>query len=525
MPLPARATALILALAAALLLFRLGEVPLVGSDEPRYVRVAVEMARAGAWVRPTLQGEPWLEKPALYYWMAGLAFRLLGENEAAARLPAVGAGLLSVAATGLFGARLLGSRVGLRAALLSATSLLPFVYAKAASMDMLLAAPVTVATGLVGLRLLGIAGPGAAVGAGVMAGLATLAKGLLGVVLPALVALGYVAASGQWRRLRGVATPGALLGFTLTAGPWYAAVAADQGWRFVDVFIVDHHLQRLVSTVHDHPGSVLYYLPIVLLGLFPWSGLLVPGLLSASPRRSSVDLFLLLWAGLPLCFLSLAGSKLPGYVLPCLPPLAILMARAADELAGSRDEPSPWPRVVALVGLGTGAVLAGLAPALLRAEGDPLWTRVLTLSAWCVLVPYLFARTVTTRPAAALGLLHVGAAGFTLLLTMQAVAFLPRHESGRDVLRPARGREVLVFDAWRTNWMAGYFYNDGRVRPIEGLADLETAATAGPVLVLCSPDRRAEVGRKPGLSTRLLATGPRGDALLEVRLTPGDRGP
>src|SRR5258706_11309016 len=87
--LPPRGTALLLALTAALLAFRLGAVPLLGPDEPRYARVAVEMQRAGEWVRPTLAGEPWLEKPPLYYWLAGAAFRVLGEAGTAARIPSV----------------------------------------------------------------------------------------------------------------------------------------------------------------------------------------------------------------------------------------------------------------------------------------------------------------------------------------------------------------------------------------------------------------------------------------------------
>src|SRR6266536_1549184 len=87
---------ILLALTAALLLFRLGAVPLLGPDEPRYARVAVEMHRSGDLVTPALQGRPWLEKPILYYWLAAASFAVLGENEAAARLPSVMAGVLLV---------------------------------------------------------------------------------------------------------------------------------------------------------------------------------------------------------------------------------------------------------------------------------------------------------------------------------------------------------------------------------------------------------------------------------------------
>src|SRR5512144_968237 len=133
--LPRAAAAVLLALVLALLVFRLGAVPLVGPDEPRYTRVAIEMHRAGEWVTPTLQGEPWLEKPPLFYWLAGGAFSVFGETEAAARVPSVLAALLLVGATALFGARLFGSAAGLHAGFVAGTSLLTFVPGRAATMD------------------------------------------------------------------------------------------------------------------------------------------------------------------------------------------------------------------------------------------------------------------------------------------------------------------------------------------------------------------------------------------------------
>ena len=131
--LPPKGAFLLLGLTLLLLLLRLGSLPLVGPDEPRYARVAVEMHRAHALVVPTLQGEPWLEKPPLYYWIAGAAFSFLGETEVAARLPSVLATLLLVGATALFGARLYGKKTGLHAGFILATSLLPFAYGHAAS--------------------------------------------------------------------------------------------------------------------------------------------------------------------------------------------------------------------------------------------------------------------------------------------------------------------------------------------------------------------------------------------------------
>src|SRR5688572_29210901 len=293
--LPKRSAGILLALVAALLLFRLGGVPLLGPDEPRYARVAVEMSRSGDLVTPTLQGEPWLEKPALYYWMAAAAFRAFGETETAARLPSLAATLVLTGATALVGARLYGGAAGLHAGFVLGTCLLTFIYGRAASMDMLLAANVTASVGLLALAALGMAGHLAIPAAFVFAALATLAKGPLGALLPALAALGYVLAARDWRFLRRLASPIGWALFLLVAAPWYVLVIRSVGRAFVDTFFLDHNLQRFTSSIHRHPGPFLYYVPVLLAGLFPWSGLLIPALAMARPRANRADLFVLSW--------------------------------------------------------------------------------------------------------------------------------------------------------------------------------------------------------------------------------------
>jgi 4-amino-4-deoxy-L-arabinose transferase-like glycosyltransferase len=512
-PLPARGAALLAALVLGLLLFRLGAVPLLGPDEPRYTRVAVEMHRSGDWVTPTLQGRPWLEKPALFYWLASGSFSVLGETEIAARLPSVLATLIFVGATALVGARLFGSAAGLHAGFILGTSLLTFAYGRAAAMDMLLAASVTVAIGLMALRVLGIAG-GLAIPAayGVM-GVAVLAKGPLGVLLPGLVVIGYVVATREWKWLGRLAPPPALLVFLLVAGPWYWLILRAQGREFVDIFLLGHNLARFTSTVHNHPGPFFYYVPVILLGLFPWSGLLVPAWARLRPKQSRTDLLLLLWFVLPLVFFSIAGSKLPGYILPALPPLAILMGRAADRLLEDRT----WSRAAALVTLVLGALVA-TGPAFLRARGEPDWAITLPVAVWAVAVVLLFSRRVAFDAAGALSLLRVGAAGFLLLLAFAAPPILDRLESGRRLFVPAHGREVLAWGAWRTAWMAGYFYNDGKVREVFSVAEVIPTSPDSPTLVVVGPAERRQLEALPTVAVHPLAQGPRGNSL--VRLDP-----
>jgi 4-amino-4-deoxy-L-arabinose transferase-like glycosyltransferase len=514
-----RGTALLLALAAGLLLFRLGAVPLLGPDEPRYARVAVEMYRSGDFVTPTLQWHPWLEKPPLYYWLAGAAFSVLGETETAARLPSVAAGLLLVGATALFGARLFGGAAGLHAGFVLATALLPFLYGRAAAMDMLLAACVTATVGLIGLRVLGIAGRLAIPAAYAFAGLATLAKGPLGIVLPALVVGGFMLVRGEWRLLRLLLSPWAILAFLAVAAPWYVLVLLAQGASFVDVFLLDHNLARFTTEVHRHPGPLVYYVPVVLIGLFPWTGPALGALAGLDPRRSRTDLFVLLWLALPFLFFSLAGSKLPGYIVPCLAPLALLVGRWAARTIDGRAASPAWagPRVVALLGLAAASLFAAV-PAWLARVGDPDWRRTLPAAAWAILVAFVFSRRVGSDATAAFRVLRVGGAGLLLLVGTAAPEILARRESGRRLFGAAMGREVMAWGAWRAAWMAGYFYNDGKVREVQTITEVTEPLSSGPVLVLCGPGERRRLESVATVETHVLARGPRENVLLRLDL-------
>ena len=514
--LPTRGAALLFGLVLAVLLFRLGAVPLVGPDEPRYARVAVEMKRSGDLVTPRLSGEPWLEKPALYYWLAAAAYSVLGENETAARLPSVAAALLFVGATAVVASRLYGAAAGLHAGFILGTALLPFAYGRAAAMDMLLAAMITASLGFLGLRFLGIAGRLSVPAAYAAVALATLAKGPIGVLLPGLVVVAYAAARRDARvLLRALSIPGIVI-FLLIAAPWYVSVWLAQGQTFVEVFFLNHNLQRFTSTIHNHPGPFYYYAPLLIAGFFPWSGLLLPGLFGLRPRQDRADLWLLLWFAMPFLFFSAAGSKLPGYILPCLPPLAIAMGRAADRLVRGLDV-AVWRRPVALVGLALGALIV-TGPLVLRSQGERLWPAALPPCLWALVVTFVVSRRMETSPAGALALLRVGAAGLLLLVAHAAPPLLAARESGRDLFGPAAGRPVLAWNAWRTAWMSGYFYNDGKVREIESFREVQAGLERGPVLLLCGPEETRRLGQMPSLRATPLARGPRATSLLKVEV-------
>jgi hypothetical protein len=168
-----------------------------------------------------------------------------------------------------------------------------------------------------------------------------------------------------------------------------------------------------------------------------------------------------------------------------------------------------------VVGLALAAVIA-TGPLWLRSMGDPGWPSVVPLAAWGLLAALAASRAFDRGAEAALRVLRVGGAGLLVLLALAAPPILARHESGRALFLPARGREVLAWGAWRTAWMAGYFYNDGKVREIPDLGEVERALAAGPVLVLCGPGERRRLEAIPAWTTLQLAEGPRDNALLRV---------
>jgi 4-amino-4-deoxy-L-arabinose transferase-like glycosyltransferase len=506
-----RDAALIVGLQFLLLVFRLGQVPLLGPDEPRYARVAVEMARSHDLVTPTLAGAPWLEKPPLYYWLAAFGYGVAGETESAARWPAVLAALLMTGFSGLVAARLFGASCGRATMLILGTCPLAFAYGRVATMDMLVAAFITGAIGLFVLSILGIAGPSAAPGAWAMMAFAVLAKGPIGFLIPAGVAI-VLSISLRRLELRRVITPLGCLLFLIIAGPWFAAIYGSQGFHFVEVFFLNHNLQRFTSTIHNHPGPPYYYLPLLLLGVFPWSGLVALIPRAWGTLKNDHRWVLLAWLAVPLGLFSLAGSKLPGYILPALPPFAIALALAARTLAISPRNASN--RIAGLIGLILSAVIVAVTVRAFN-EGQPWGRSALAPAFWLLAATFLASRSFESGRRDSVRVLTIGASGFLLLLALVAPPVLDAMESGRRLFLPARGREVLVLGAWRTAWMSGYFYNDGQVREVDKATVLAEVGRE-PRLVLFGDEQWRQVETSQSLSALKLAQGPRGTVLAKV---------
>lgn len=314
------------ALAAAaliylLLFFGLADAGLLGPDEPRYAAIGREMALSGDWVTPRLWGQPWFEKPALLYWMAALGFRAGLGPELAPRLPVA---VMSLAFLVFFQRvleREFGKRPAWYAAALLATSAGWLAFTHVAVTDLPLAATSSAAM-LVSLDWIRSGSRKAAAAAGFLLGLGVLAKGLVPLAL---------AAPFVWFGRKRRSALGWFLGAAaVTAAPWYAACTAANGLAFLAEFFWKHHFERYASEAIQHVQPFWFYVPVLAAGLAPWTPLaahLLRREFWSDTRRRA----LLAWFGFGFVFFSAATNKLPGYLLPLLPPACALLGLAAAE--------------------------------------------------------------------------------------------------------------------------------------------------------------------------------------------------
>jgi 4-amino-4-deoxy-L-arabinose transferase-like glycosyltransferase len=356
----------------------LGAIGLVGPDEPRYVWIARAMAETGDWVIPRLYGQPWFEKPILYYWAAAIGFRLHLSAEWAARLPSAFAALFAVAAIGWLawkhypvapytGALEADREVGdsatacglarnpaILAPALFSTSVAAIAFARAATPDMLFSSSLALAMAAAA-HILHRAGAlrgnrdplsdpasrdfWALLAFGALLGASVLAKGPAGILLAGGSVLLWALATRKWRAAFRLAHPVAIVACCFVAFPWYA-ICAYRNPDFLRVFILQHNFERYLTPLFRHQQPFWFFGPIVLLALLPWTVLLWPAaqeglrLWREKTWHSSPGFFFACWAVFPVLFFSLSQSKLPSYILPAIPAVALLCAvgtaRAVD---------------------------------------------------------------------------------------------------------------------------------------------------------------------------------------------------
>lgn len=354
--------------------------PLTLPDEGRYAGVAWDMLRSGSHAVPLLDGMPYFHKPPLYYWLTELSFSVFGAHPWAARVPSWLAAWGSAAALYVFVRRHRDAAAATMTVLILST--MPFFYggAQFANLDMLVAGMITLcvlaATETVLRAERGQAHRWMSVAAAALAALAVLAKGLIGLVLPGAIMLIWLLWGRRWRGLSALVWPPALLVFLAVAAPWFVLMQLRYP-GFYDYFFVYQHFQRFAAGGFNNAQPFWFYLP-VLAGLsLPWSlwgGGILRRAFWAEGAARDLRRLAVIWFAVVVLFFSLPHSKLIGYVLPALAPLAFLLAEVI--LAAWRAEAgSVTPR---LVGIGAAAAAAvcviavGVAATAARGSAAPL---------------------------------------------------------------------------------------------------------------------------------------------------------
>lgn len=361
----------VLLLAAGLGLFfvNLGGPSLWDVDEGRNSGAALAMWESGDWVVPTFNGVLRVDKPVLLYWLQALSFHAFGINEFAARLPSALAGLATMLLCYELGRRMFDPATGLLAGLIAGSAPLFCAAARFANPDALLNL-FTVLTLYLFWR--GLPRPSGwwHFSLGASMGLGTLAKGLIGFVLPYAVIVLTLVLCRKWKLLRDRRVLLGVLGFCLVALPWHIAIILATKWEFINGFYLNHNINRFLQTMETHGGGLYLYPAIFLVGFAPWSMFLplvvwqefrttVPGTdgrESPCGDQRAARCLLWCWIGVYLVFFSLSATKLPNYILPMVVPTAILTGRFLNGWRTGEVAIRPWAWQVACTGL----VLAGI---------------------------------------------------------------------------------------------------------------------------------------------------------------------
>ncbi|MFN0124254.1 MAG: glycosyltransferase family 39 protein [Blastocatellia bacterium] len=359
--------------AAGLLFYGLGWLPLLGPDEPRYTEVAREMFLSGDWITPRIGGLHWFEKPALTYWLSAAGFSIFGVTEFGARVFIALLAFFGAGALYLSGATLRSKTRGYLCATVLLSSGLWIGFGRAATFDL----PLAVCMELALLCFFHYESGGAQArnrpaiwwySCCFCLGLAVLAKGLVGIVLPGIIiGLYLLLTGGLFRFLKNPApiAMGAVV-FTLTAALWYGPMFRRHGHEFWQEFFLAHHFQRYLTNKYNHPQPFYFFPAVAVLGCLPWSFYLfpalakLPGVIRASwhgaksnlaePNLAEPNLidrlrlFLWIWALVPVLFFSFSGSKLPGYILPVFPALAMLIGLELEQALENHG--FSWPGIL-----------------------------------------------------------------------------------------------------------------------------------------------------------------------------------
>lgn len=516
---PPLLTAAVFTLLGAIYLVRIGAGSLWDNSEPTYGEIVKELFRTGDWLTLHLNFRPWDTHPPLWFWTAGFSAMVFGLNEFALRLPSALFGIATAIATYRAGRRMNGSAEGLIAALAAGTSLEMIVLSRLAMMETALIFFMTVAFfwSYFALRdgdgrALWIAAAAAAFG--------TLTKGPIALVLPLLVILFWLAWTRGWSRLRGQPILGAAAAYVVIAGSWFAVATMLRGTGFLGEYFGLSNVGRFLHPFENQPGPWWYYIPVLLLGFFPFIAFVPQALQRAWRMRGDDERFLLLCVAVPFVFFSIAQTKLPNYIAVFFPALGILVASFVGAAA---RENNLRPLRSALIFLPAALVLltAGIAfYGRLHFQGEmaALAPSLATL-AWLVVVPCVLTAVLTVALKrvwlAPVGL-SLTMAGFVAALAFfilpEVETFKPMKGMATQLMMFHRPGDSVCFDGVSGGFSLLFYTESGPVTSIgHDLTDVKPKkyfAASNRALCVVSPARYGDL-RASGNQLTVLARGPK----------------
>ena len=507
---------------AALVLFAygLGVGTLWDQDEAKYTQVAVELLRTRDPFTLVFNGEPWFVHPPLYMWLQAATGWLFGFTEFTARIWSAISGAAVVGVTFLLGRFLYDSRTGLLASVVLATTIQVVVQSRLAVFD-----PTLLAFMLAAFYMFLVAGASgsrrASLWAWAWAGLATATKGPIGLLLPAMVITAVALVRGRFARPTRRDLP--LLGlalFVVIGLHWYVIETVRHGLPFVRTVVGQYLLGRFFGVVDNQAGPWWYYGPVLLVGAFPWTGFLLPALVyHLWRRREFASQVILLWIGITLAFYTAAATKLPNYVLPVYPFLAIAVGRLC--VAGLDGRSADVQRLLrwafALMPTGTAVLVAALAVlGSIRhpAELTPLRTPLLIIAGVFAAGPLAaLALYLWRRPGLALATLAATIAAVLPVLIHHTLPAIEAHrplpriaERLRQHLRPDDGLAVLMPET-----ASLVYYTQHQVIWVEDPVELDRAVCRYDRLFVVVPDHKYQTwvaSRLPAAARQQGAEGP-----------------
>lgn len=315
----------------------LGDYGFIDPDEGRYAEIPREMTEASDYVTPRLNYVLYFEKPPLHYWLTAGAFKIFGENEFAGRFFPVMAGLGCCVLAFVVARKITRSNYAASlAGLMLASSVLWYGTSRINITDMTLTFFFTAS--MMSYYFWYVSGKKLSLLAFYcFMALSVLTKGLIGVVLPGGIALIHLIITREYRKIIPLFSPSAIILFFVIVTPYFVEVCRRNPDYFQFFFIREHFL-RYTTTIHSRYEPFYFFIPIIIAGFIPWTGILCDSLMAIFGKCRLIDksagIFLGLWAGIPFAFFSASGSKLITYILPCFPPLMILAGASMSVLEG-----------------------------------------------------------------------------------------------------------------------------------------------------------------------------------------------